>query len=171
MSHPKDKETDLNADQLRSLLDYNPETGIFRYKVTPSRQSKVKAGDIAGYVRGGKYLIISINGEKYYAHRLAWLWMYGTWPENLIDHRNKCKVVNNIGNLRPATQSQNCANAPKKSNNTSGFKGVTKSKKRWRAQITYRKQVHYLGNFKTREEAHEAYVKKAREFYGEFFHP
>lgn len=171
MSSPKDKDTDLTAEKLRSLFDYDPNTGVFRYKVAPSNQSRLKVGDIAGHVRGGRYLVIGINGIKYYANRLAWLYMYGAWPENLVDHKNRCKVVNRLDNLRPATQSQNKANAPKPANNTSGFKGVTRSKARWRAQITFQGQVMYLGNFKTREEAHEAYLKRARELFGEFAHP
>lgn len=88
-----------------------------------------------------------------------------------MDHENGCKVVNRLDNLRPATMSQNKANAPKPKNNTSGFKGVTKSKKRWRAQITFQGKVYYLGNFKSKVEAHSAYLAKARELFGEFAHP
>jgi len=170
MSSALDKSTGLTARELRKKFHYNPETGVFTYKFTPRCQSKVKEGDIAGYVRGGKYLVISIDGIKYYAHRLAWLYVYGGWPVNLIDHEDTNKLNNSLRNLRPATQSTNKANAPKPKSNTSGFKGVVKCKNRWKAQITYQQQVMYLGLFETKEKAHAAYLEKARELHGEFAH-
>jgi hypothetical protein len=170
MSRPKDRKSDLTAKELRSRLDYDPITGIFRYKVVPECQHKIKVGDIAGYIREKRYLVIKIDGKAYYAHRLAWLYVYGAWPTNLIDHEDTNKLNNSLSNLRPANQSKNKANAPKPKNNTSGFKGVVKCKNRWKAQITYQQQVMYLGLFDTKEKAHAAYLEKARELHGEFAH-
>jgi hypothetical protein len=64
--------------------------------------------------------------------------------------------------------SQNKSNGALYQSNTSGFKGAVKSKNRWRAQITHDQKVIYLGLFKTKEEAHEAYLQAAQRLQGEF---
>ena len=76
----------LDGKSLRSLLDYNPDTGIFWWRMQPSRS--VKAGAAAGSVSSKGYIVIRINGMKFMAHRLAWLHTHGVWPEHEIDHLN-----------------------------------------------------------------------------------
>jgi hypothetical protein len=68
----------LTAERLREVLDYNPETGVFTWKVRTS--IRVVAGKVAGSVGKRGYLIIGVGGRNYYAHRLAWLHMTGEWP-------------------------------------------------------------------------------------------
>ena len=164
---PIDKKQGVTAKTVRDLFIYNPKTGDFLYRV--KRKYQIHGiGQPAGYVRSGKYLIIKINGHPYYAHRLAWLYVYGVWPEKLLDHINGNKLDNRIENLRPATQAQNKSNGSKYSNNASGYKGVVKCGNKWKAQITHGMKVYYLGLHETKEEAHEAYLKAAKGLKNEF---
>jgi hypothetical protein len=150
--------------RLKELLTYNPETGEFRWSTTPRKG--VRAGGIAGNILSTGHRI-RIDRLEYKAHRLAWLWVYGRWPQDDIDHINGDPTDNRIANLREATDSQNLGNSKRRADNTSGFKGVARSSakaEKWRAHL----QGQYLGSFDTKEEAHAAYVAKARELYGEF---
>lgn len=96
-----------------------------------------------------------IDGENYLAHRLAWLYVYGEWPKNQIDHINRIKTDNKIKNLRDVTNSTNQHNNAIRRHNTSGTTGVMtlKSKNSWGAQIYVNNKRIYLGVFKTKEEA------------------
>ena len=144
---------ELSAEYLRSILHYSPETGIFTRKVRTS--TSVKVGDIAGCPGGDGYLQIRVQSRKYKAHRLAWLHVYGVWPEDQLDHINRNRSDNRISNLRAVTNKQNHQNKSKPSNNTSGHSGVRWHKKssKWRAQITHNKKHIHLGCFATIEEA------------------
>ncbi len=164
----KDSELGLTVEELRERFSYDPDTGIFRH-IKPSKyQGALKAGDEAGYIREGKYLVISINNRQYYAHRLAWLYVNGEWPPELLDHINQDKLDNRISNLRLASKSENCSNGSLRTNNTSGYKGVVKFGHKWKAQITHNQEVIYLGLHDTPEKAHAAYVKKSKELRGDF---
>ena len=147
------------AETLRTLFDYEPESGIFRWRVKPSRS--VKAGDVAGSVRSDGYIVIAVNSRKFLAHRLAYLHFHSVWPEHHIDHINGNPADNRIANLRDASRSVNAQNItrPPKSN-TSGFLGVSLSKdtERWRATIYINKRSQHIGYFKTAEAAYAAYL-------------
>jgi hypothetical protein len=159
----------LTAERLRELLHYDPATGIFRWLQPQSR--RVKAGEIAGGVPGqGGYYRIGIDGQRYYAHRLAWLYMTGEWPSRQVDHRDTDSGNNAWGNLRLATQGQNNCNAPKRSHNKTGYKGVSysKSNRGFIAWIRANGVQHYLGTFPTPEEAHAAYCEASKRLHGEF---
>ena len=162
-----DIESTLTADLLKTVLDYDKGSGRFSWKIPPANQT-LSVGDLAGYLRGNGYWYIKINGRGYSAHRLAWLYVNGEWPGYIIDHVNGVKSDNKIANLRQADKSQNGSNSALRSSNTSGFKGVTKCKNKWKAQITHNQVVVYLGLFNTKEEAHEAYLKAASERQGVF---
>ena len=165
-AHPK---TDLTAAEVRRLLDYDPETGVLRWKVRPARC--IFVGDVAGSLKKGGYRTIQIRKRSYPAHRLAWLYMKGAWPPRKIDHRNRNGHDNRWANLRLATDSQNAANAKRYATNTAGRKGVTWHKKcqRWQAAIKHNGRNIHLGLFDSVEEAHEAYCDAAREIFGEFW--
>ena len=157
----------MNQKRLKELLNYNPETGIFT-RLTASAAS-VKVGDIAGGKCGNGYILISLDGKQYSAHRLAWLYMTGNFPKSLIDHKDGNKQNNIFSNLREATPAQNIAN--KKSTSKSGFKGVTwwARSSKWKAQMQVNGVNRHLGYFDTPEQAHEAYKDFARTHVGEFF--
>ena len=88
----------------------------------------------------------------------------------LIDHINRNRLDNRKHNLRPATISQNGANAKLTSRSTSGFKGVSYFKRTgsWRAYITVNKKFISLGYYKTPEEAAQHYDAAALKHFGTF---
>ena len=96
--------------------------------------------------------------------------MHGVYPNKLIDHVNGIKSDNRINNLRLADEFQSAANKSIMKNNTSGFKGVTKNRNKWRAQINYKKQTYNLGVFDTPEIASVAYENKAKELHNSFYY-
>ena len=145
---------ELTAEKLRELLHYDHETGIFTRKVRTS--SKTSAGDVAGYLcETHGYWFIGLLGQRYRAHRLAWLYVYGTWPKDQLDHVNRIRTDNRICNLREATHTQNARNMSKASNNTSGHPGVhwRSDRSKWWALIESDGQKHYLGCYNTIEDA------------------
>ncbi len=144
---------ELTAEYLRSILHYDQETGIFTRKVRTAH--RVKAGDVAGCPDGRGYLQIRVCSRKYRAHRLAWLHVYGEWPEDQLDHINRDRADNRISNLREVTNKQNGQNASKRSDNKSGHPGVywDKQKSKWRALITHNQKDIHLGYFENLEDA------------------
>ena len=152
---------ELTAEYLRSILHYDPETGIFTWKVSTSR--RVKVGDVAGCSNGDGYLRLWLQSRLYLAHRLAWLYMNGEWPKDQLDHINRNRSDNRISNLREVTNKQNGQNKSKSSNNTSGHAGVSwhKHGSKWQAHIKHNQKLIHLGCFNTIEEALSA--RKAAE--------
>lgn len=159
----------IDQATLKAFLHYDPGLGLFWWKERPNdkRFNANFAGRLAGVRLNTGYVQISIMGEKHQAHRLAWLYMTGQWPEEELDHRNTWKLDNAFENLREATRSQNCAN--RKTYAASGFKGVTITKYgRFVATISHIDGPEYLGSFSTAEEANAAYAARALELHGEF---
>lgn len=160
----------ITQEYLKEVLNYNSETGIFTWKVRKGVRGKVGAvtGTLSKY-RG--YLDIKIDGVLYPAHRLAWLYVYGKMPDNLIDHIDCDRVNNRISNLREATHSENLRNTGRTVVNTSGFKGVSLHKMtgKWQARVGVNRTRKYLGLFDTPEEAFIAYQAAAQELHGEFY--
>lgn len=106
-----------------------------------------------------------VDYRYYYAHRLAWFYHYGEWPEGEIDHLNRNKTDNRIANLRDATHSvnvQNQLNAP--SHNTSGLMGAmwNSQKQKWQAAIVTRGRRKHLGFYSQPIDAHKAYMAAKR---------
>jgi len=160
----------ITQSELKEVLEYNPDTGVFTWIKSIGR--RVKAGDIAGYKDKRGYICIVVKQKKYQAHRLAYLYITGNFPENQIDHINHIRDDNRWTNLRNATMSQNKANTVKQKNNTSGYKGVVwhKRRKKWYARISYMNKDIHVGSYTTPQEAAEAYKKKAIELFGEFYY-
>lgn len=152
---------ELTVEYLRSILNYDPTTGIFTRRVRTS--NPVRVGDVAGSLNGVGYLNISIHSRLYLAHRLAWLYMYGEWPKLDIDHINRNRSDNRIANLRDVSRRQNLQNAGKRSDNTSGHTGVhwNKQRSKWQARIAPGQKTINLGLFESLEEA--AAARKAAE--------
>ena len=152
---------ELTAEHLRSILNYNPETGVFIRKISTARLAKV--GDVAGTLRLDGYVGIKVQGRAYKAHRLAWLHFHGAWPVDQLDHINRIRTDNRIANLREVTHKQNGQNRSKPSNNTSGHPGVCwfKPVSKWQAYITHNQKNLHLGYFTDIEEALSA--RKAAE--------
>lgn len=159
---------ELTAERLREKLDYDPNAGIFRWR--SSGNSRVGSGSVAGTPHSMGYVQITIDKKHYFAHRLAWLYVYGEWPPGQLDHRDAIRSHNRIENLRPATQSQNLANQRRRAYSRSGFKGVSwhDATNKWRAMIRKDGRIISLGLYATPAEAHQAYISKAIELFGNF---
>ena len=156
----KDKEQGLTQAELRFRFNYDPETGLFTYKVATSNNLCSKIGNVAGTLRDGKYLVIVMDGYHYYSHRLAWFYTYGKWPSGELDHKNTIKTDNRIDNLRPAS-GRNQQNVSVRQDSKTGFKGVTPFKGKFKAQIYRDYKPYYLGLYDTAEEAYAAYCSYA----------
>ena len=156
-------------ERLNEVLDYDPETGVFRWKKAVN--GRIKVGDIAGAYSGRDrgYRQLQIDGVKYFAHRIAWKMHYGRDPEDQIDHINGIKNDNRIQNLRECTRAENMRNRGKTKVNTTGYKGVHLYKGKYVARIKLIGKEVYLGRYDTAEEAYEAYKKAAKEYHGDFY--
>jgi len=164
----------LTATELRDLLHYDPNTGLFTWTRTlrtgfKGNGIRCRQGAIAGKT-SDRYSKICVGGGRYYAHRLAFLYMTGEWPNGIVDHIDGNGMNNAWSNLRKASSSQNVANGKLAKNNRSGFKGVYRHKQtgNYVALIHAGGQKYHLGCFPTPEEAHAAYMTAAKIYFGEF---
>lgn len=143
----------MTQKELKILLKYDKKTGIFKWKRIKSK--RIKFGDIAGGKIGCGYISIRIKGRAYLAHRLAWLYVYGKFPKNTIDHINHNKIDNRICNLRDISLQENLKNQPLRKTNKSGIAGVFfhKARKQWQAYYSENGKAKHLGWFFKKEEA------------------
>jgi len=153
--------------RIMEVLEYDPETGLFRWKI---RRSNCKKGWFKGYVTKEGYAIIGFAGKLHKAHRLAWLISKGDFPEEDIDHENQDRSDNRIENLREANDALNMKNKSMYSRNKSGATGVTFHSRtgKWQADIYVNGRTIYLGLFSEIERA-IAVRKAAQVEHG--FHP
>lgn len=150
----------LTHARLRELLTYDPDTGVFRWNID---RGPCKAGDVAGSPRLNGYRTLFIDGRFYLAHRAAWLYMKGCWPESQIDHRNNVRSDNHFDNLREATNQTNNHNKTRPySNSKTGLLGVTPLRGKYHAQISINGKNTSLGLFSTPGAAQEAYLNAKR---------
>jgi len=176
----------ITAEFVRAILDYDPETGVLTWKrrgpdsfVSGNRQSaehKCNAwnakfeGRICGCVNSIGYWQVTIHNKHYLGHRIAWLWIEGSWPKDEIDHADMNSVNNRWSNLREATRAENGWNKKKKGGSGSALKGACFDRARslWTARGRREGKTICLGRFKTEREAHEAYLEFADKNYGIF---
>jgi len=158
----------ITQARLKELFEYDLEIGIFTNLCDRGRAIK---GETAGWISDKGYVKTKIQGRHYYMHKLAWLYVYGIYPDE-IDHKDGNKSNNVITNLRLATRTQNCANADQPIG-ASGLRGaqLNSSKSKWQAMIQHGGQKYYLGKYDTKEEAAAVYRRAVEDMYGEFaFH-
>jgi hypothetical protein len=156
----------LTADRLREILSYDPETGVLTWIAPISSRSK--PGEPAGTITPLGYVRIGMFREQHLGHRLAWLHVYGKWPNGDLDHINGVRHDNRLVNLREATRSGNNQNIrAARSDSAHGFLGATWSKaaQKWRASICVNRKQKTLGTFDSAEEAHAAYLKAKAELH------
>ncbi|PYE89607.1 HNH endonuclease [Phyllobacterium leguminum] len=153
----------ISFDRLHKLLEYVPAEGHFVWKSRSisefasemqwKRWRTRYEGKKAGSVNGSGYRHIQLDRRHYLEHRLAWLYYYGEFPANEIDHINGDKADNRLANLRHVTAVQNNQNKKRPSHNTSGVIGVApaRSRGKWIAHIKVGEENIYLGTFKSIE--------------------
>lgn len=154
----------MNQNQLKELVHYCAETGAITWRV---RKRGVTVGRIAGNVGRYGYWYLVVNGKRYVAHRLIWLYVYGVWPTNCIDHINRNRIDNRIINLREATIEQNRQNLGLDKANKSGFRGVSydSKNKKWRASISVKGRAKNLGRYADKNSAALAYKIAAAKYH------
>ena len=146
----------ITQDYLKSEFDYDSLTGVFTNRIARKHSPK---GAVSGGIGSKGYRRIKIGNVEYSAHRLAWMYVYGSWPSKLLDHIDRNRLNNAISNLREVSYSENRQNLGKIRTNRSGFPGVVLHKPtgRWQSQIGCAGKKFYLGLFDSPETASKAY--------------
>lgn len=156
----------ITRESLMRVMNYTQETGAFTWVMPPKNHGRLKAAEAGSRTTG--YVLIKLDGRKYKAHRLAWLFVHGDWPNGEIDHINGNPFDNRISNLRIATSAQNQANR-RRNENKQYPKGVRiLPSGRFNARITVSKRLINIGVYETAADASTAYLKAATDYYGEF---
>ena len=166
-------------EYLRECFDYDPGTGELRWIMRPrshfSSNSRWKhfgevfVGRVAGRLnsRGYRRVTITLDGSRYDLGRysIAWAMVKGEWPLNGLDHRNRVRGDDRLGNLREATPREQNQNRGLQLNSTSGFMGVSRRGNKWEAQIMVDGRGYYLGRFPTPEAASAAYLEAKKRYH------
>lgn len=160
----------ITQSELRDLLHYSEDTGEFTWRY--DRPGQPLAGSIAGCTTSEGYIRICVNKRYYLAHRLAWLYMFGEWPAEQVDHINQIKSDNRRVNLRSVTHAENMQNRMQSKTSISGYHGVypTASGKKWMAKIRHNKKIILLGIFTDPLLAHERYLAAKAELHPLYIH-
>lgn len=153
----------ISQTDLKTLAHYDEVTGVFTRKTSRGGfhiGTPMGRHDTYGYVQ------ITLRGSSYLAHRLAWLYVYGVWPDTEIDHINCIRNDNSITNLRKASRQGNNQNIKThRITNTCQMLGASPKDGKYQARISYNRKQYYLGFFNTKEEAHSAYVEAKRKLH------
>lgn len=157
---------EMTQSELRELVSYDPDTGIFiRLKSGWRKQIGKPVGrkDTYGYIQ------IKLFGKAYLAHRAAWLYVHGQWPDGEIDHINGDRSDNRISNLRIVSHALNCQNRHKVQSTSVHAKllgvGYDKRYNRYFSVIQTNGKRKYLGSFDSAKEAHLAYLSAKKELH------
>jgi len=153
--------TELTSERLKELVHYDKETGLF-FRKLKNNILKIKP---SGSKSANGYLVMTVDCCSYYAHRLAWLYCYGHFPEQFIDHINNNRIDNRIENLRDVSKTSNNQNIKiAKKNNQTKTLGVSKTNKKtpYRARIFFNGKAKYIGAFSSIKEAQLAYFEEKR---------
>lgn len=151
-----------SKEELETLFYLENSTGrLFR------KQKSGKLKEVTG--KANNYYQVCINYQRYQVHNIIYIMYYGKLPESgEIDHKDRNTLNNKPSNLRPASYSQNRANKSAYSNNTSGYKGVSKHGNKWRVQVYLNNERFDKSGFDTPEEANEYAIALRKSIHGEF---
>lgn len=155
----------LDPETLKRHLHYEPSTGVFTRLI---RASNMRPGSVAGSVRKRDgYIDIRLLGVKYRAHRLAWFYMHGKWPDGEIDHINRKHADNRIINLRDVSHMVNMANLPPRSDPRYGVYWDGRKGGRWYGMFKHQRKTYYAGSSRLRDEAIRLVEPKKKEIIGD----
>lgn len=155
----------MTKEELRKLLTYDLLTGEFTWNVT--RGGLAVAGSPAGSRIPEGYKLISVKGRIYMASRLAFMYVLGRWPHNLVDHINEDKKDDRWINLRDATEAQNRRNTGHRANNKLGVKNVCMHGSRFMVQVAG-PEGKYVDTFPTLEQATDMAKRMRQILHGDF---
>lgn len=146
----------LTQEYLKTILEYNPDTGNFIWIKTLS--NRIKTGSVAGCVKDKKYpcILIRIKNKLYRAHRLVWLYIYGFMPNHEIDHINHNPSDNRLINLREVNRLDQMKNTGVRCDSISGITGVRWNGFSYVATINIDGKKINLGSYSLIEEASAA---------------
>lgn len=149
---------ELSAEVLRMQFSYDPSTGHF------IRRGQAKQ---SGRIATKGYRQIALQGTRYMAHRLAWLYVYGEFPKQQIDHINQNKDDNRIANLREVTVKQNAENVTVWGQSSSGRRGVYWIERlgKWQADIKHNGKTIHLGTYESLIEAVSARIRGEQKYF------
>lgn len=157
------REAVLTAAVLRTMVSYDPDTGVMAWRDGHGGRYGTYAGKEIGALTSEGHRRAELGGERFYVHRLIWLYVHGHWPAEFIDHVNGKRADNRLCNLREATQTQNNMNR-----RGHPISGAARMGRRWRARIQINGRETHIGMFDTADEARAAYYARARDQHGEF---
>ena len=159
----------ISLERLRQVLEYDPETGLWEW-LRPNLMNKKPISKMAGTISVHGYRIITYEGVKYRASRLAWFYMTGEWPSQEMDHKDKDKANDKWINLREVSRSENGLNRYLQPNNTSGARGVhwDLDRGKWGASVKHDGNIHFVGRYDLLDEAIEARDAAAQDLHGDF---
>lgn len=153
----------LTQERLKQLLHYEPESGVFTWRV---KKCRAEAGSVAGTPHNAGYTTLKIDGVKYLRHRCVWLYEYGRWPVEEIDHMDGNRGNDRLSNLRECTSSENKQNLAERTRRKAGtLLGAILTRGRWKAQIRSQGVVHCIGHYDTEDQAHHAYLLAKRQIH------
>tara|TARA_R110000868_G_scaffold212233_1_gene462209 strand:- start:7 stop:516 length:510 start_codon:yes stop_codon:yes gene_type:complete len=157
----------LTQEKLKTLLSYDPDTGILTWRKKFCRS--IKVGSQVGTPTSEGYVAFQIGGKKFYAHRAIWFFVHGVWPPEEIDHINHVRNDNRLCNLRLANRLENSHNTQKHEKNFSGHKGVVWHirNKKWQVQMRFKGKAYYVGQFINLEEAIQARFQTETKLYAD----
>jgi hypothetical protein len=153
----------IDLDRVRQLLSYCPESGTFTW-LQNRKGGSARIGNAAGHQRPDGYSHITVDGQRHYSHRIAWVIEKGPIPDGMeIDHIDQDPSNNRLSNLRLVTRAVNRKNRSRDSRNKSGVNGVywASHANAWGAQIRVDRKTTHIGYFKSLAEAAQA--RKASE--------
>ena len=163
------------AALIREIIHYEPESGVMTWhprslnwfpsaRIMKGWNSRLAGKSALDCRDAYGYRVGRIQNRMYKAHRVAWAYYYGEWPEKHIDHVNHDRADNRIENLRAVDSAGNQRNMARFRTNTSGVTGVYwhKGSEKWTAQVSVEGASQYLGIFPTLDDAANARASAER---------
>ena len=151
--------------RLKELFDYDPDTGFVTRKTAVNNRAKI--GERLARKTTGGYIQVSVDRRLYAVHHLIWMWVYGEYPQDHIDHINRMRDDNRLSNLRVVTHAENMLNKSAYSSNWTGTPGVTwyGPTSKWVARIGHKGKKKHLGYFDSLTAARTAYLNAKQQLH------